>query len=166
MNIFLDLEETIIKDWFEPTLLLKNIEFIKKTISELMDKFLDFNLNITIFSFAIIDDKDLNIFKNTLQEAIERSLDIEINNVWVCSKENLFKLSEKRGVLPLPSDSVNDIFLGNQKEEVFNLIVDFEHRGEISILFDDTVKNSIQHIFDGDLFDNNKVVTTKIMINV
>ncbi len=164
MNIFLDLEETIIKDWYTPNLLSDKIEFIKKEITSIERRFEEKVTKVIILSFAIINDIDLEIFERTLRFEIENALNLKIDDIWICSKENLFELSRKRGVEPLAGDSVHELFLGNQKEEIFELITMNNFKEEISVLFDDTVTNSIKSIFGEELLKGKS--TTQIMIRV
>lgn len=72
-HFWLDLEETIINSWDDPRLC--NVSKLKKLLSENSVN------QVSIFSFAIWNQKDKKEFFNNLKEPIERALDVNISVV-------------------------------------------------------------------------------------
>jgi hypothetical protein len=70
---FLDLEETIINSWHDQRLC--NVSKIKKLLKN------NFVENISIFSFAIWNEKDRQEFISSLKDPIQRALDVNIGNI-------------------------------------------------------------------------------------
>jgi hypothetical protein len=81
MKLFLDLEETIIKSWDNS--LLCNVNTVKKFIET--SSFVEANsanlLPVTIFSFAIWNEKDKLDFVWSMQERIETVLQTKVERV-------------------------------------------------------------------------------------
>jgi len=169
INIFLDLEETVIDDWFSGVLLEDNISKIKNQINKFSLKFnkekaSSKNINLILFSAAITSKNDVLFFDENLRTILEQELDLSFNEVFLFSKENCFSLLKKINVFPDDTDILLDVFKFNQKEEVFNLI---SKKNEINILFDDKVENKvILEDVDVDVFDFNSSQAIKILVKI
>jgi hypothetical protein len=72
-NLFLDLEETLIMSWNNPTII--NVEQIKKLIFDISPD------NIHIFSAAIWDSNDVDHFEKHLKDRLEKVFEIKISFV-------------------------------------------------------------------------------------
>lgn len=164
MHIFLDLEETVIESWYNPIFLAAKIKHIRQQIALAKQMYGDIK-SLNIFSFAIIDDNDLNEFNRSLREDIERIFQIPISDVFIFSEENAFELAKKAGIMVLKTDKISDVFLRNQKEEIFDLYTQHKYVGEINILFDDMVSNTIKEYHKTSPLSNEqstKVITIKV----
>lgn len=73
LKVFLDLEDTIISNWFSPE--LKNFHAVKTFLKEHQIT------NVWIFSFAIWDARDADIFDRKMKSWLEREYEIEIDGV-------------------------------------------------------------------------------------
>jgi hypothetical protein len=75
VKLYLDLEDTIVDNWDDFLFLPSKCEKIRNFIKdhEISD--------ITIFSFAIDDGKDVDIFINQHKADVERFIDAEITNI-------------------------------------------------------------------------------------
>lgn len=75
-KVFLDLEETIIVSWHNPTLI--NVRAIKTWIDRMVVR----PTTVNIFSFAIHNDTDRDVFvKHGIQRMIEEALELEVDEV-------------------------------------------------------------------------------------
>jgi hypothetical protein len=118
-----DLERTIIKSWTNHSRLVRNIDLIKSHLDTLT------NPTFHIFSFAIYDDGDKQVFDAELKQIIEDLFGINISKVWT--------MDEMARTLNLSS-----------RQEVFDLGKQKAHYAlyhqDQSILFDDVVNNEQQ----------------------
>ncbi len=131
MNIFLDLEGTIINNWNEG--LLINPQKIKNFIHSTANVY---NRSVTIFSFAIYDENDREEFVTSgMKEAIENSIDCMITNV-LNVKEIQKAVYEYEKV---KYDSIFEFIQMNGKQWSFIKYCMIKHVGETSILIDDCV---------------------------
>jgi len=166
MNVFLDLEETIIDDWFSCNFLFQNIKNIEKMIKKFSISFdnkiaTSENINLILFSAAVINQKDLDRFNNMIKPVIEEHLSFKFKSEFLFSNNNIKNLVENNGIKMLPNDHISDIFNLNVKEQIFKLI---SIENETNVLFDDTViENSVETLFD-DSFEDKK--TIKICVKV
>lgn len=166
LNIFLDLEETVIDDWVYCNFLYYKIDIIKKIIEDISIKYFSEkvkseNINLILFSAAVVTESDLKIFNHYIKPILEKHLGLTFSSEFLFSNENWRELAEINGIKTLNDDSMIDIFNFNVKEQIFELIY---IKNEINILFDDTVQNKITNIFDGDLFS--KKQSTLICIDM
>jgi len=175
LNVFLDLEETVIDDWFSCCFLNNKIEKIKNLINKFSLEFLnekanENNVNLILFSAAVTNEEDLKEFNKFIKPILEEKLELKFNEVVMFDNKTIFGLAKKCGIKPTNDDTIHDIFMFNIKEEVFNLVV---KKNEINILFDDTVEDKI--CFEGLSFlDKNKSLlertkeskTTKLFVNM
>ena len=72
LNIFLDLEETVIDDWYSCNFLDNKIDIINDKIKSLSIDFLseiaqDRNINLILFSAAVCNEHDLKIFNKQIK---------------------------------------------------------------------------------------------------
>ena len=167
LNIFLDLEETVIDDWYSCNFLDHKIDTINDKIKSLSIDFLseiaqDRNINLILFSAAVCNENDLNIFNKQIKPILEKKLEFKFSSEFLFSDENWIKLANKNGIKVLQDDNMQDIFNLNIKEQIFELIA---IKNEVNILFDDTVDNKITQLFDTMEF-NKKPLTTLIFINM
>jgi hypothetical protein len=169
LNVFLDLEETVIDDWFSCCFLNHKIEKIKNLINQFSLEFLKEksnknNINLVLFSAAIINEKDLEEFNNSIKPILEENFELDFKEIIMFDNKTIFGLARECGIKPTNEDTIHDIFMFNIKEEVFNLVA---KKNEINILFDDTVQNKV--CFEGSFFKKNeeiKTKTTKIFVNM
>jgi hypothetical protein len=88
MKVFLDLEQTVINSWHDHTLINgRKIKFALKHLGV---------SSVSIFSFAIDDDKDMQKFNDELKGIIEQYLDVTIDDV--VTSEDVFKMYHQKGV--------------------------------------------------------------------
>jgi len=74
IKVFLDLEDTIINSWLNPTLI--NVGVIRAWIDSMVETD---DAEISIFSFAIWDDKDKADFVGTgVKASIEKALNVKV----------------------------------------------------------------------------------------
>jgi len=166
MNVFLDLEKTIIEDWTEPFFLEENILFINSQLELIQRKFNPSSIKLVLFSFAVDNNHSFEIFERNLRSKIEVFFSAKFIKVFLFSKENLFQLAEDSlNIKSLPSDHITDLFTGNMKEQVFEALVNRDFKGELNVLFDDTVKTSFKEVFEDSLFSQTNK-TTLISISV
>jgi len=153
MNIYLDLEETVIDDWYSVCFLEHKILIIKDIIQNLTEKYNDYDVNLILFSAAVCNEDDIKIFENNIKNDLENKLGILFSSYYTFSNKNIFKLAKQNGIKILPDDTIHDIFMFNIKEEVFNLLCK-KNKG-INVLFDDTVSTkTITHSKTKEMFNN------------
>ena len=148
MNLFLDLEETVIDDWFSGVFLHHKMENMKSMIRELEKQRNDKFDHLVVFSFAITSDRDVDHFNLHFKEHLESFFEIKVNTVFKSDNKNLFKLAKSAGLDVLPGDLPSDVFNGNLKQEAFEAFALKHHRNEFSLLFDDVVSNSHNFLFN------------------
>jgi hypothetical protein len=130
IQVWLDLEETIINSWHEG--LLMNVDKIKKQL-ELLNV-----CTVNIWSFAIWDEDDHNEFvKSGMKESIERALNVTING-WLCV-DDIQKAVQKYENITYESRS--DFMSLNGKHWSFIKYCLYKQRGHQNILIDDVVGN-------------------------
>lgn len=144
MNVFLDLEETIIHSWSDPRLMnaQKIRDFLHKN---------DAN-QVTIFSFAVWDDKDQDRFADDILPMIETALDVK---VVLCPTVQDMMLADTKLTGVHWHGDVSEFIPIRGKHGAFHNWCMLNCVGKSSVLIDDVVKNTffIDH-------DSNTVVTT------
>jgi len=160
LNIFLDLEETVIDDWFSGIFLNHKIDIIKSKIEKFSIEFQkeiaqDKNINLILFSAAVCNQEDLEKFNKDFKGELENKLGFNFKSEFIFSNKNCFDLAKQNGIKPLNDDTIHDVFNWNIKEEIFNFLI---KKNEVNILFDDTVKDKI--IFEDLDFHNIKNAKT------
>jgi len=167
MNIFLDLEDTIIESWDNPIFLEEKISFIKKQIRTLLLDNIELSgdINFILFSMAVDNERSKKIFEERLKNKIEDIFKIEFKEIFVFSRKNInVLLNECLSVQFLDTDFLPDIFLRNEKEELFELICMSRFKGSFNVLFDDTVSTFKKEIFEKDLFSkkSTKIISIRV----
>jgi hypothetical protein len=165
MNIFLDLEDTLIENWFEQVFIDNKITFIKNQISNLRTYFNEPDIKLILFSFAVTNDHTQNIFKLRLQKQIEDIFQAKFIKIYQFNKKFVFNLLRKNWNIHISDNEIiSDILLGNQKEILFEIISLSDFKNEICVLFDDTVNTFKKDIFDKDLFSRKKTSLVSIRV--
>lgn len=164
INIFLDLEETVIDDFYSKKILFDNIIKIKKSISFFSDKYSNQidnkNINLILFSAAVCSNNDVEYFNIYLKNILEKHLDLIFSDIFIFDTLTIFKLALKNGINPLPDDTIHDIFQFNIKEQVFELV---SKDNSVNILYDDTVLNKHSIIFQDDFSTIKQInITVKV----
>lgn len=135
MRVFIDLEETIIESWYNP--LLMNVIKIKNILSTLEVSSVD------IFSAAIWNDTDKQIFLLQMKEAIERVLGIKIINV--ISMEDVHVQTQWKQA---KFESICEMIALIGKKRMFEDWCREKHFNEHCVLVDDSFGNSFLHNCD------------------
>ena len=136
-NLFLDLELTLIKDWYDQTLIPHNIEIIKKFINEHRIE------RSVLFSGAVWTKSEGEAFNTELRVFLEEKLGISIDVLLLGEAHQL--ILNKNGLIGENTAFACDTFLFEEKEEFFKQwLLATEAKGHF-VLFDDTVENSIYH---------------------
>jgi len=163
LNIFFDLEETLIKEWENPSVLHDNISIIKNKIQLLKEKF-DLPIRFHIFSFAIVNQRDLDRFNEHERDWIENTFG-KLETIFIANDNNLFELIKAKGLTPMIDDKPSDL-MGNMKSEGFEQLVLRDHQRDVNILFDDLVLDTQKELFHGDMFSSQSNSTIIIEIKV
>lgn len=127
--VFLDLEETIIDSWHSG--LLVNVQVLRD--------FLEKN-NVTevgIFSFAVYNDRDLEIFNRDHKPFIERALNVTITSC-VTVEQMMKKDTAFTGIF---FDNVSDFISVRGKKDAFINFVNGNVKFDKAMLIDDVVPN-------------------------
>ena len=136
-KLFLDLEMTLIKDWYDHTLILKNVsiinEFIRKNKIE----------KATLFSAAVWTKKESDAFNVNLKEFLEENLEVAIEVLLLEEAHQL--VLDKNGLIGENTAFACDTFLFEEKEEFFKQWLLASNAKGHFVLFDDTVENSLYH---------------------
>jgi len=136
-NLFLDLELTLIKDWYDQTLIPHNVEIIKKFIDEHQIE------RSVLFSAAVWTKSEGEAFNTELRVFLEEKLGISIEVLLLEEAHQL--ILNKNGLIGENTAFACDTFLFEEKEEFFKQwLLATEAKGHF-VLFDDTVENSIYH---------------------
>lgn len=130
MNVFLDLEETVIDSWNSG--LLINVQKLKDFLNEQKVK------EVRIFSFAIWDEADQRDFAARLLDPIERALGV---GVLSCPSVAELLRVEKEFTSTF-FDSLTDFISLRGKTGAFRTWCEAMHPGEVSVLIDDVVPNA------------------------
>lgn len=143
MKVFVDLEETLIISWTSPVPLVRNIQEIRHLcISKGVT-------SITIFSLAILDNRDKKTFFERILPLFDSILDLEVDvitmeeirDIICCGTCLNFKLSEW-----------SDVFAFNGKMQPFIEMIrasdDEVKENETFVLIDDKVENMDIHLKD------------------
>ncbi len=138
MNIFLDLEETLIDEFHDsPVVKTQHCVAIRNFIDTLntsQDKFF-------LFSFAIYDDKDILRFNTILRRYLENLLDCKFDRI--ITVPEMMKSTNKVNKPRLRFNDISDFILDHGKECSFHDWCHDNHVGQASVLIDDVVHNRI-----------------------
>lgn len=136
LKLFLDLEDTIITNWQEGTLI--NMAAIREWIGKMFETD---EVEVRIFSFAIWSDEDKARFENEMKEPIERALNVEIKE-WLSILEMQAIVQEWLGLRYL--DKVDFMSL-NGKHGAFEKVCLARERNCECVLIDDAVPHRTIH---------------------
>jgi hypothetical protein len=139
MNVFLDLEETVIDEFKAfPTFLPGNCEDIRRFLTPL--KMIG-DPRVGIFSFAIHTKEEEDIFWNSISEQLDKLCDVRTFEVIRVSEMFLAsKLLRK-----IRFEDVTDFIQVIGKAGAFHDWCQLHHPGEFSFLIDDVVPNQTLH---------------------
>ena len=132
-SIFLDLEETIIQSWYDPTLV--NVGRIKHTLHKVFDI-----REVGIFSFAVGNERDRETTIKYLVPVIERALEVTVDLNRIVTCEEMVQNSKELHGCHYESwaDYINVVGKGGAFIDHCRL----HQVGLNSILIDDCVRNS------------------------
>jgi len=144
MNVFLDLEETIIHSWSDARLM--NAQKIRDFLHQNSVR------RVSIFSFAVWDDNDQVKFASEIQPMLETALDVK---VVLCPTVQDMMLADTKLTGVRWFGDVSEFIPIRGKHGAFHNWCMLNCVGQESVLIDDVVKNTffIDH-------DSNTVVTT------
>jgi hypothetical protein len=144
MNVFLDLEETIIHSWSDARLM--NAQRIRDFLHQNSVN------QVSIFSFAVWDDNDQMKFASEIQPMLETALDVR---VVLCPTVQDMMLADTQLTGVHWHGDVGEFIPIRGKHDAFHNWCMLNCVGQSSVLIDDVVKNTffIDH-------DSNTVVTT------
>lgn len=140
VNLFVDLEETLIDNWHNGRLLYKNIEFVKRILaSECLSGF-------HVFSFAIWNKVDQCDFEWRIKRPLERALESSV--LTFPSVEDMMLADTQRTGLHWGKD-VNEFVLTRGKQGAFESWCSANYfQDTCNILVDDAVPNKFGHTCD------------------
>jgi len=138
MKLFLDLEEVLIKDWYDPYCLLGKLDIIKSFCKQHDIK------EAILFSAAVWNKEDIEVFNTEIRAELEGILSITLEPL----KMDLAfqKICTNSMISIQHAKFVTDIFPINPKRDMFLNHILLEY-GKIKdpeefVLFDDTVQDS------------------------
>lgn len=132
--ILLDLEETVIDSWANGSLC--NIQKIKSFLNSPLMK--EINQDITIFSFAIWNDTDKDVFNKRFHDILENVLERKI--VAVPTVENMMVNDTK--ITGVRFDSITDFVSIRGKVGAAISWCNHFHKNETVIFIDDVIPNA------------------------
>lgn len=130
MNLFLDLENTVIKSVDEPVLILENLDAIKKAVANCT--------TFSIFSFAIHTEDDVSKYSAIL-ELVKETFGKDFS---VIHKDLLNPILKQKFAW---MDDMDFMDMSNSKEDMFQLFCRnkfSEYESDKFILIDDAVENT------------------------
>jgi len=143
MNIYIDLEGTVIDIWTDPVLI--NCDRVRQWISD--HHYLHGVRQVGIFSFAVWNQRDQDQFWNQLAPPLQEALDIKISQ---CpSIEEMMQADF--GLTNVHWDGIHDFVSVRGKKDAFRSWCVLNHPGQHSLLLDDTVPNAIWQDLDSEL---------------
>lgn len=150
MNVFLDLEETVINNWQEG--MLVNSTRVRNWLSSL-------GVNgVQIFSFAVWNQIDQIRFWKEINPVLTKALDVHVR---LCpTTEDM--LAADLAVTGVKWENLHEFIATRGKVDAFRSWCKHHHPHEHSILLDDTVPNAVWEDFDSGLmlhFLNVKTLT-------
>lgn len=149
----LDLEETAIARWDDPIMLDENIDAISacifNTVEQYKKQFDSVMFRIGIFSFAIWNEKDKEVFINTLQKTIETKLGFNISPSLILTISDIHTSCIDKKI----KADMLDFFDFFGKDDAFFKWAK-KQKEEVFVLFDDTIEDQC-------LVVNNKSIYTK-----
>lgn len=138
-NVFLDLEMTVIEQWQNfPTFLPKHCDAIKQFLKD------EGETEVTIFSFAIHTEEEVDEFVQFIQSDLEKILECKV--IGVVSVPMMQEASE--AINKVRFFDVTDFIQLRGKALAFHDWCQKHRLGQLSVLVDDVVRN--QTTFDHD----------------
>jgi len=132
-KIFVDLENTLIEDWYTPTLLRENVEKIKTLIRKAKVE------KIYLWSFAVTNSKEVEDFNRLLKDFLERALGVSIEVLEI--NECFTEVCKANGIKAKPNE-LTDVFLFEPKGDLLReWLIAKKIKGNC-YLIDDMVRNS------------------------
>lgn len=137
MNIFLDLEETVIDEFSSnPRVKIFNCqnirEFVKRIPLKVEKKFF-------VFSFAVYSEDDVQRFNAELKLTLEGILGFQFDAV--ISVPQMMKCSRIENAPRLRFDDISEFLMDHGKPNAFHDWCHYNHAGEVNVLIDDVVHN-------------------------
>jgi hypothetical protein len=136
VNVFLDLEETVINNWHDATLV--NTTKVRDLLGTLGVS------SVRLFSFALYHDKDRDRFNTVLKPFLERALDVKFLDSPTVED---FLLADKQ-ITGLHWDGITDFIQVRGKIDAFRSWCKAKFDKQHNILIDDTVPNATWHNTD------------------
>lgn len=139
MNIFLDLEETVIDEFSSnPRIKLFNCQhirdFVKKIPPTVEKRFL-------VFSFAIYSEEDVQQFIAGIKTPLEGLLGFNFGLGSIITVPSMMECSHRVNKPRLRFDDISEFLMDHGKENAFHDWCHGNHVGEVNILIDDVVHN-------------------------
>lgn len=127
-TVFLDLEKTIIHSWDDPVII--NEDMIRKHLQLIQPDL------VGIYSFAIYDEQDRNVFLNTIKEEIENTFHLKIEAALIFTVQEIAKT-----VLKMQTEDIQKFIQTYGKQRSFLEFVKEKFPEGEFILIDDLVEN-------------------------
>lgn len=165
MNLFLDLEDTIIDHFDSKIFLHEKVNKIKLLISEIEKSKNQKFKTLSIFSAAITNDKNIEKFNFLYADFIEKEFKLKVEFIFKFDRKTLIDLIrlENKSVQIFNHDHIPDIIWRNEKEDVFIWFCKHFRKGQINVLFDDIVETTESnfHLSEtGNITENTTTVLT------
>jgi hypothetical protein len=136
LNVFLDLEETVINNWRDGQLV--NTAKVRSLLKDLGVS------SVHLFSFAVYNDADKAHFTKVLKPFLEQALEVEfLDNPSVAD----FKLADTQ-LTGIHWDSLTDFIQVRGKIDGFRSWCKVKFDKQHNVLIDDTVPNATWHNTD------------------
>ena len=136
--VFLDLEETVIDDWYNQKL-INHIELSQWLAQVNVDR-------VGIFSFAVSNERDVKTFTRDIKPRLEQELRCEIVEDSVITCDEMFNASTV--VTGLKYDGWADFCTIKGKTGAFADWVQSECGPGLYVLVDDVVGDTVTHVAD------------------
>jgi len=146
VKVFLDLEETVITNWKDGTLMHQRCKRIRSFLNSLDG----FDGTVSIFSFAVHNERDVIDFVCSMRERIEQSLGVTVTEC-LTVEQMAEKSQQLTGCRWLDGDTMGgfDIFefcLVKGKQGAFDDVCLFRETNDTRcILIDDVVPDRVTH---------------------
>lgn len=139
--LFLDLEETVIDDWWERNLLIDRIRAIKKNVV------VPGNFDcLGLFSWAITHNKDLTEFNQDLREPLQNMLGLKFNSNFMVTIHHAMDMmsNRRRFHRDLVTETEFHDFMSHKNTCFLECVLELNEVTPMSVatLVDDTVFNA------------------------
>lgn len=133
MKVFLDLEGTVVDDW-------TNMKLVNaRRVGDFLQKLKV--IEVGVFSFAVWNDNDLNLFKTDLQSRLESVLDVKVTDVPTVK----MMMDLDRNSTHTHFDDASDFITMRGKKNAFMNWVDHMFPNTDCMLVDDLVPDVTVH---------------------